>query len=248
MKLILLLIIIVFLLIFRLTRERLYFFPSYKYIDNYPEINIDNHYAIFHKKNSKKCLLISHGNYSNIYISGAFMINKIKHNYDGDLYCYDYQGFGKCKGIPSIKGCIDEHLFWINYLSNKYDCIDLWGFSIGGGVIGQTINKIPINISNKIHKIYFHNTFSCIKNVFSNLYSGYYLLSTIILLNDFNTYESFSNNFYKDKEIIFIHSRNDKLIPYKEAIKNYNRCLQLKYNTRFIYIHGNHTNYDINNI
>jgi hypothetical protein len=248
MKLILLLIIIVFLLILRLKRERLYFIPSYDYNNNYPEINIDNHYAIFNKKNSKKCLLISHGNYSNIYNSGSYMINKIKNCYDGDIYCYEYQGFGKCKGNISIKGCVNEHLFWLDYLSKKYDNIDLWGFSIGGGVIGQTIYKIHKSISNKINKIYFHNTFMSIKNVLAHLYPIYYLFSIILLVNDFNTYESFKNDFYKDKEIIFIHAKKDNIVPYNEAIKNYNKCLELKYNTKLIDICGNHIHYNINNI
>ncbi len=251
MKLILLLIIIVFLLILKLTRERYYFIPTYEYNDHYKpsvEIRIDNHYAIHYNKNSKKCLLISHGNYTNIYISGSYLINSIKDHYDGDLYSYEYQGFGKCKGKLSINGCVNEHLFWLDYLSKKYDTIDLWGFSIGGGVIGQTVNKIPINISNKINKIYFHNTFSSIKNVLAHLYPGYYLLYIILLLNDFNTYESFSNKFYKDKEIIFIHAKKDQIVPYNEAIKNYNKCLQLKYNTKIINICGDHFYYNINTI
>ena len=42
----------------------------------------------------------------------------------------------------------------------KYNFIDLWGYSIRGGVIAQTIKKIPDNISHKIRKIYYHNTFN----------------------------------------------------------------------------------------
>ncbi len=249
--LLLLLIIIIFLLIIRLIRERLYFFPTFNYNNEYKPlviININNHYAICHKKNIKKCLLISHGNANNIHIIGSYIINKIKDYYDGDIYCYEYQGFGKCKGFPSIKGCVDEHLFWLNHLSKTYDHIDLWGFSIGGGVIGQSINKIPIDISNKIKRIYFHNSFSCIKNVIKHLYPFLYIIHNILLLDDFNTYESLSNNFYKDKEIIFIHSLNDHIVPYNESVINYNKCLELKYNTKLIDICGNHIHYNINNI
>lgn len=247
----LIIIIIIFLLILRLIRQRFYFYPTFNYNDKYKPlviININNHYAIYHKKNTRKCLLISHGNALNIYISGSYIINKIKDHYDGDIYCYEYSGFGKCKGDISINGCINEHLFWIDHLSEKYDHIDLWGFSIGGGVIGQTINKIPINISNKIKKIYFHNTFTAINQVIKHLYPPLFILYKIILLNDFNTFENFSNDFYKDKEIIFIHAINDNIIPYNEAIKNYNKCLELKYNTKIIEIDGNHNNYNIKHI
>ena len=238
---------LIIFLILRLIRYRFYFIPTFDYNYQYPQINIDNHYSIYYKnKVSNKCLLISHGNYTNIYNIGSNLINKIKENYDGDIYCYEYQGFGKCKGKLSIKGCVDEHLFWINYLSTKYDNIDLWGFSIGGGVIGQTINKIPINISDKINNIYFHNTFSSLENVIKNKYSLLFLLYKILLLNDFNTYKSLSNQFFKNKKIVFLHSKNDKMVPYEEAMMNFNKCVKLGYNTQLITLVGDHNNYNIN--
>lgn len=243
MILLILIILIIFLL--RLTRYSFYFKPTFDYNDKYPEINIDNHYAIYYKnKVSNKCLLISNCNYTNIYNIGSNLINKIKENYDGDIYCYEYQGFGKCKGKLSIKGCVDEHLFWINYLSTKYDNIDLWGYCIGGGVIGQTINKIPINISNKINNIYFHNTFTSLESIIKNKHSILlFLLYKILLLNDFNTYKSLSNKFFKNKKIVFLHSKNDETVPYEEVMMNYNKCVKLEYNTQLITLEGNHLNY-----
>ena len=44
------LIILIIFLILRLIRYRFYFIPTFDYNDQYPEINIDNHYTIYYKK------------------------------------------------------------------------------------------------------------------------------------------------------------------------------------------------------
>jgi hypothetical protein len=250
MKLIIILFLLVLILL-RLNREKIYFFPiklDKNYKEDYTEINIDNHHAIGHVTNNTKCLLISHGNYGNVYHGGSYIIDNLKNKYNGDIYCYEYQGFGKCKGSTSIKGCVDEHLFWLNYLAKKYDVIDLWGYSIGGGVLSQTIKKIPQSISYKINKLYYHNTFTRIKNVIGRIYYPTMILYSLFLLDDFNTIDSFSNTFFKNKKIIFLHSINDMVIPYSEAIRNHARCEELKYNTKLIQLKGDHIRYLIEHI
>ena len=151
---IIIIIIILIIIIIKINRERLYFRLKYNNINNIDnplqEINIENHYAIYYNNNNNNCILISHGNSSNIYNS-TNLINNIKKKYNGDIYCYEYPGFGKCKNKLSIKNCVNEHLFWLDYLYKKYSYIDLWGYSIGGGIISQTVKHIPDNISNKIN-------------------------------------------------------------------------------------------------
>ncbi len=243
-----LIIILILILIIRSNRDFLYFWIKNNSIDDsFPQINIDNHHAIYYKYNNDNCLLISHGNSSNIYNSNK-LIDRIKTVYKGDIYCYEYPGFGKCKGKFSIKGSVNEHLFWLDYLYKRYKYIDLWGYSIGGGVLAQTVKKIPDNISNKIRKIYFHNTFSCIKNIVKNYGMFYYILYKILWVDDFNTNKEFKNKFFKNKEIIILHSLDDNVIPYNEAIINYNLCKRLGYNVKLIELEGNHTEYILNKI
>ena len=245
---ILIIIIILILLIIRTNRVLFYFRRKNNSIDDtIPQINIDNHHAIYYKYNYENCLLISHGNSSNIYNSNK-LIDKIKTIYKGDIYCYEYPGFGKCKGKLSINGCVNEHLFWLDYLDKRYKYIDLWGYSIGGGVLSQTIKKIPDNISNKIRKIYFHNTFSCIKNIVKKYSFFSFILYKILFVDDFNTNIELKNKFFKNKEIIILHSLDDNVVPYNEAIINYNLCKLLGYNIKLIDLEGGHTEYILNKI
>ena len=242
---ILLILTLLILLIIKINRDRFYFRLKYNNIDDtIPEINIGNHYAIYYKNNNKpnNCLLISHGNSSNIYNSQN-LINTIQKLYDGDIYCYEYPGFGKCKNKLSIKNCVNEHLFWLDYLSKEYENIDLWGYSIGGGIILQTIKYIPNNISNQIKKIYLHSTFSSIENVLKKYNFILYILYKTLFVDDLNTFKEFDNDFFKDKEIIILHSKHDKLILYEEAVNNYNKCKLLQLNIKIIDIIGKHTSY-----
>jgi hypothetical protein len=249
---IIIIIIISIILFIRINREYFWFRPDKNININveYPELIIDNHYAIYNiMNNTNKCMLISHGNSSNIY-NNSDLMNMIKKIYDGDIYCYEYPGFGKCKGKTNVNGCVNEHLFWLNYLSKKYNHIDLWGYSIGGGVIAQSVDKIPDDINKKIHKIYFHNTFSIIENVFKKYnIIGYYLYK-LLLINDshYNTLNILSHNFFKNKEIIILHSLDDEVIPYNEALLNYNICKQYGYNIKLINLEGNHMDYILNKI
>jgi hypothetical protein len=225
-----------------------YFRPDKRFNTEYPELIINNHYAIYYSTNkTNKCMLISHGNSSSAF-SNWNLMNNIKKYYDGDIYCYEYPGFGKCKGKLSINNCVNEQLFWLEYLSKKYTFIDIWGYSIGGGIIAQTIKKIPDNISNKIRKIYYHNTFSCIKNVIKKYNIFSYILYNILCINDLNTNNEFKNNFFKNKEIIILHSIHDNIVLYDEAIINYNLCKKLEYNVKLINLEGDHIIFDLNNI
>jgi hypothetical protein len=248
---IIIIIIICFLLYLRIYREYLWFRPDKKLPTNikYTELIINNHYSIYNNNNYNKCMLISHGNSSNIYNSSN-LINKIKDMYDGDIYCYEYPGFGKCKGKSLINNCVNEHLFWLDYLSKKYTHIDLWGYSIGGCIIAQSINEIPENIKMKIHKIYFHNTFSIIKNVLKTYNILFYYLYKFLLINDskYNTLNILSNEFFKNKEIIILHSFDDEIIPYTEALLNYNICKELGYSIKLINLEGTHGNFILKNI
>ncbi len=248
---IIILLIICILLYLRIYREYSWF-RSDKIIPTdmkYPELIINNHYSVYNINNNNKCMLISHGNSSNIYNS-YYLIDDIKDKYDGDIYCYEYPGFGKCKGESLINNCVEEHLFWLDYLSKKYNHIDLWGYSMGGCIIAQSSSKIPENIKIKIHKIYFHNTFSIIKNVLKKYSIFFYYLYEFLLVNDsnYNTSNVLSNDFFKNKEIIILHSIDDELIPYTEALLNYNICKELGYNIKLINLDGTHKNFIVRKI
>ena len=236
-------------------KQKLYFYPSsYIASTKYKIINItNNHYALINNKSrilktNKNCLLISHGNAGNI-TNRDYLLEKLD-NYDGDIYCYEYPGFGLCKGSISISNCVDTHIFWLDNLSKKYPKIDLWGESIGGGIVIETLCKLNNtshqNIINKINKIYLQSTFSSIYNVVKSinpLLSKFYYL---LLFDDLETSKNLAHCDYtskfKNNEIIILHSKSDEIIPFREAEINYNKCMENKLNVNLIEIKGTHNN------
>jgi hypothetical protein len=242
-------------------KQKLYFYPS-TYIS--PTKNriispIQNHYSITNisdikLKSNKPCLLISHGNAGNI--TNRDYLLDILNKYDGDIYCYEYPGFGKCEGSISINSCVSEHMFWLELLSNKYQQIDLWGESIGGGIVIETLCRLNKNthnnIINKIGRIYLQSTFSSIYNVIRTLNPTLANFYYLLLFDDLETsrnlvHDDFISKF-KHLEIIILHSRKDEVIPFSEAEINYNVCIRNKLNVKLIEIKGGHNNIQLPNI
>jgi esterase/lipase len=235
--LLLLLFIIIYIYIYKIIDE-LYLEPillNNKYnIDNL--LNIDNkHYAIYEKRNTKKIMLIAKGNGGNLEtFNKIFQI--IKNIYDYDLLCYEYPGFGLLKSQrANIHNCIKETFFWIKYIEKlNYEKIDFMGFSIGGGIIIESLIKYNINYTNNL---YLFSTFSSINDVLYNNFFYYSFHIFFLKKYNLNIYE----NLYKIKcnNLYIIHSKDDKIIPYNLAIKNYNAIKNIK-NTRLIEISGEH--------
>jgi esterase/lipase len=233
-------------------KQKLYFYPSTEEINTpHKIIKINDSYALTNVNKHKiksRCVLISHGNAGNISFRD-YLFNEFE-NVNCDVYCYEYCGFGKCPGDISINNCVKEHLFWLNYLDNKYEQIDLYGESIGGAIVIETLSKINNkSIENKIKNIYLDRTFNKLGNIIKKLNSTIGTIYNILLFNDLNTNENiFKNkNMLINKNIYIIHSKLDEIIPYEEAMTNYHRCLELKIRTNLIEISGTHNKPIYNN-
>lgn len=197
----------------------------------------------------KRCLLISHGNAGNIF-DRVGLLNRLAH-YPGDIYCYEYDGFGLLYGNSvSIPNCRANHLFWLDYLSGKgYQQIDLWGESIGGGIVMDTLDYLQSNdfrvtsdelILSRIRHVYLQSTFSSIRNLLSGRGSVLYYVYSALFLNDLDTQSTLAK--FRGSPIRFniLHSRNDEIIPYTEAKTNYAECIKNRVPAKFWNIGGTH--------
>lgn len=223
--------------------EKLYFYPSSKKNKTSFEIIKNNKHCILRRfnKDSKRCILISHGNAGNI-TNRDYLIEKMN-NYDGDIYCYEYPGFGDLNNLDiSVENCINENIYWIKNLSKIYDKIDLYGESIGGGIVTETIKNLDSTLLGKIDKIYLQSTFTSIADVIKSMNTFLYYLYKGLLKDDLNTFENLSHNNFKNKQIYILHSKIDEIIPFSHAEQNYKICLNSNLNVKFIQINGSHNN------
>jgi hypothetical protein len=228
-------------------RDKFYFMPDNKYekIENNKIIKIENSYALTNLKDKlkKKCLLISHGNAGNI-TQYDQIITDLQKQYDGDIYCYEYPGFAFHKGIACINNSVKENIKWLNILKKNYKTIDLWGFSIGGAIMIETLTRInDETIINKINNIYIHGSFSNIKNVIYHRNTQLGDFYSFFGFNDLHTKQNLHHKVFKNKKIIILHSKDDEIVPYKESEINYKEAKNLFLNVIFIEIKGDHNKF-----
>ena len=222
----------------------MYFEPAQKRnIENFNNLNpkypckkIGEHYALFRKGTlSKKVMIIAHGN-SGSFLDKDYMFKKLK-NYSGDIYLFEYPGFSGVKGKTNIKNCVNELMFWIRYLRTKYKKMDLFGESIGGGIVIETCSLHSLNF---INKIYLQSTFTSMGDVIRDFNYGLYILYNILLLNDLNTSKSLEK--VHCNKFVIIHSPTDNLISYKQSQINLSILEKLNKRIEFIQGTGTHGN------
>lgn len=229
---------------FRSKADCLYFEPAVKrdiegfnnLNPQYPCIKIDNHYALYKKGiNHNKVMIVAHGN-SGSFLDRGYILDKLE-KYSGDIYIFEYPGFSGVSGKTNIANCVNELMFWIIHLKPQYKKVDLFGESIGGGIVVETCYKHSIDF---INKIYLQSTFTSMRDVIRDLHSGLYILYNILFLDDLNTYKSLEK--ISCNKWIVIHSPDDTLINYQQAKKNFFLLKKLKKQVKFIKGKGSHGN------
>jgi len=207
-------------------------------------IRIDNHLALYQKslvhRQDDRVLLVAHGMSGSIYNSNH-KIDFLKNVYRHDVYFIEYPGFSDLPGTANESSCSEEVYFWFNYLKERYTKVDLYGISMGGGVITHAVQKYQI----VPHNIYLHGTFTSIRDVLQsyrpNVYRCLYFL--FLCCNFFDT-NTLLKSTIKCNKLVILHSEEDDVIPYDHAMQNYNDALLNHYisKVRFIDLKGNHRN------
>jgi hypothetical protein len=206
--------------------------------------NKDNHYALtkINKNKTNNVMIVAHGN-AGSFLDREYLFDNLE-NYDGDIYVIEYPGFSGIDGKTCIKNCISEIFYWIKTLSNQYHKIDLYGESIGGGLIIETFVYYKLNNFTKngiinINNIYLQSTFTSMSDVLYSLDYKLYLLYKFLLIDDLNTLKNIKN-IYECNKIFIIHSKEDQLINFNHAMINYKEFKKYNKNVKFIYATGDH--------
>ena len=208
--------------------DRLYFKPDRgASVIETPELVIregrKEHRAIYYRgiqgPGKKAALLIAHGNAGNIY-QRRYLLDSLYTFFSGDIYCFEYPGFGRLKGQATIQGCIDEFSWWYyKLLDAGYSKIDLYGESIGAAIIMKGL--VSIIDRSPIERIYLESAFSSIKQTVRDLNPFLYWLYKFVRLDHLNTAEILELFDFGDIQLIFIHSPDDKMINISHAYHNF---------------------------
>lgn len=222
-------------------KNRLYYYPNTTYMldkpnNNIEDIYIDNdngdtlHGWYYNNKQNDNIILFCHGNAGNLTFRTNVMNNIIQIGYS--FLLFDYRGFGKSTGNTFIDTTYDDTTDWFNYLIktkkiNKTKIIPM-GESIGCYPAAKLAEKYQL--SNLILLAGFHNISDVINNIL--VYPIGYFIS-LLAKGDLDVGSCLQN--YKGN-LLILHSKNDNLISYQNAINNN------KYGGHLVEIQGDHNN------
>jgi len=232
--------IILFALYIKYIESKSVFFPSKK-IESYPHdigIPFEDVYVTVSdnvrlngwfvpSKDATYTILFLHGNGGNI----SHRLEKLKMLLDckTNVFLVDYRGYGKSEGHPSEKKVYNDAQAFYNYLIQEKhmppDKIIIYGESLGTAV------AIDLASKNKTIGIILEGAFSSGKDMAKRIYPF------MPLFFFSNIFDSLSKIKKVKVKKLFIHSKNDEIVPYDLARKLYESSPQPKI---FVDIIGGH--------
>ena len=176
---------------------------------------------------AKYTLLFFHGNAGNI----GDRIDKLQLLYQAgiNIFIIDYRGFGKSHGTPSEPGFYRDAFASYDYLLNTSgvspDQVIIYGESLGSAI------AVDLAFHRKVKALILEGAFSSGRDMAVKFYP---FLPRVIFSNSFDSLA-------KIKEInaskLFIHSRDDEIVPFNLAEKLYGSAKGPK---EFLEIRGDH--------
>jgi len=169
--------------------------------------------------NAKYTILFCHGNAGNIgyRLEKILLLHKMKLN----IFIIDYRGYGRSQGRPSEKGVYLDAKAAYDYLVNKRkikpEDIILYGESLGCAVV------IHLAAEEKVGALIAEGAFTRGRDMAKSLYP---FLPAAFFSNSF---DSLSKIEKIDAAKLFIHSKNDEVVPIGLARRLYNAASEPKY-------------------
>lgn len=156
-----------------------------------------------------RTVLFSHGNAGNL-LNRFGKVDRICEA-GFDVFVYDYRGFGKSGGVPTVAGAIKDGMTALNWLVSEKKIrpeeIVLYGESLGTGVTAEILRNSNASFSALVHESGFASlAVQAGRRI--PLIGGY------ILKTDLPTSETLKN--YHGR-LLVIHSRKDEIIPFSDG-------------------------------
>jgi pimeloyl-ACP methyl ester carboxylesterase len=192
------------------------------------EDNIQLHGWYIHCKQKKGIVLFFHGNAGNISyrLDTIAMFTGIGY----DVFIFDYRGYGKSQGKPSEEGTYLDALAAWNYLLQQRkvsgEKITIFARSLGAAV-GSWLAK-----EKHVHAVILESSFASIPKMGEKLYP---FLPTRLLAKIIYPVHEYVKHIQAPK--LFIHSRDDEIIPFAQGYENYQNAIDPK---QFLEIYGSH--------
>jgi len=146
-----------------------------------------------------------HGNGGNI----SHRLEKIRffHDLGYPVFILDYRGYGKSTGLPSEKGLYTDARTGYDYLTKirrfAPDKIVLYGESLGAAVAVELAGRLPTG------PLILEGPFTSVAEMGKRIYP---FLSSFLLASKYDTVHKMAA---VKGPVMFIHSRNDEIVPFE---------------------------------
>lgn len=173
-------------------------------------------------------IIFSHGNGGNIGYFFNMLIPVAEKGYG--IFIYDYEGYGNSEGFSTEKKMYNDLRSAVNYINTEKGTPDndiiLWGLSIGGAVTTK------IATEGDFKAVILQNTFTNIKDAAKELIKTKTKIPCLeniahicVYFYKFDTYSRIDKI---EEPTFIISSKDDELIRYVLAEKNYAKCKNAK--------------------
>lgn len=180
------------------------------------------HCWYFEKRESELLVIVSHGNAGNISYRGPLIELLLQQGLS--VCAYDYRGYGKSDGKPTINGVCEDGLAVFDYLVEKKNIdpekIIVYGESLGGGISCYIASK------RKCGFIILQSTFSSLPSVAKKVMPVFYVVPGILLPK--NKMDNISVLEKKHPPLLIVHGTDDEVIPFSEALKLNKKVIEPK--------------------
>lgn len=175
-------------------------------------------------------LLFCHGNAGNI----MDRLDKIQllHRIGMNIFIFDYRGFGKSEGEPREQGLYLDAQAAYDYLIKKLE-VDPVGIILYGESLGSTV-AIDLARTKQVGGVIIEGGFSSGKDMGARMYP---FLPGFIFSNIFDSISKIRD---VRAPLLFIHGREDQIVPLNLAYKLYQRANAPK---EFVELPGDHNTF-----
>ncbi len=176
---------------------------------------------------AKYTVLFLHGNAENI----GTRLDKLKllHEAKVNIFIVDFRGYGESEGKPTERGCYLDSQAAYHYLVNirqvPPENIILYGESLGGAVAVDLASRV------KIKGLILEGAFTNISDMAKVIYP---FVPSFLISVKFDSLAKIKN---VEAAKLFIHSRDDEVVPFKLGKKLYAAAKEPK---KFCQIIGDH--------
>lgn len=193
------------------------------------EGGVNIHGYFIHVPEAERTILFFHGNGGNV--TSNFARIEIAKQMKYNIVLFDYRGYGKSTGVISK----EEDLYTdskavYDYVVNKQKVeprnLVFWGQSLGGAVATEMAKRYWVNA------LIIESSFTSVENIMPSLFR--YTVPSFLLKYKFETISKLRN---MRSVVIILHSTEDEMIPFSNAVKNYDTAVKPK---KLIEMTGDH--------